>query len=68
MKIAPLCFCFVLSAQSAFAGFDEAAAAFAVGDYDKALKEIRPLAEQGDPRSQYAMAAQTPRCSATEIA
>lgn len=55
MKIAPLCFCFVLSAQSAFAGFDEAAAAFAVGDYDKALKEIRPLAEQGDPRSQYAM-------------
>jgi len=54
-KIALFCFCFALTVQPVFAGFDEAAAAFAVGDYVQALKEIRPLAEQGDPRSQYAM-------------
>ena len=45
----------VLSAPMACAGFDEAAAAFAAGDYNKALQETRPLAEKGDPRSQYAM-------------
>lgn len=55
MKIAPLVFCCLLSAQPVFAGFDEAAVAFAVGDYGKALEEVRPLAEQGDPRGQYAM-------------
>jgi len=44
-----------LATPIAFAGFDEAAAAFAAGDYHKALNEIRPLAEKGDPRSQYAM-------------
>ena len=49
------CICLALAAPPAFAGFDEAAAAFASGDYDKALKEVRPLAEKGDPRSQYAM-------------
>lgn len=49
------CICLALLVPPAFAGFDEAAAAFAAGDYDKALKETRPLAEKGDPRSQYAM-------------
>ena len=37
------------------AGFDEAATAFASGNYAEALKTIRPLANQGDARSQYAM-------------
>jgi TPR repeat protein len=37
------------------AGFEEAAAAFSAGDYDRALIEVRPLAEQGDPRGEYAM-------------
>jgi len=50
-----LCLCLALTVQPAFAGFDEAAAAFAAGDYAKALKETRPLAEKGDPRSQYGM-------------
>lgn len=45
----------VLTVQSAHAGFDEAAAAFAAGDYTKALQEIVPLAQEGDPRGQYAM-------------
>lgn len=54
-KIPVLCFCLTLLVQPAFAGFDEATAAFAVGDYDKVLKQIRPLAETGDSRSQYAM-------------
>ncbi len=49
------CLCLALTVQPTFAGFDEAAAAFAVGNYDKALEEVRPLAEQGDPRGQYAM-------------
>jgi len=44
-----------LATPVAFAGFDEAAAAFAAGDYNKAFNETRPLAEKGDPRSQYAM-------------
>ena len=47
--------CLTLLVQPAKAGFDEATAAFAVGDYPKALAEITPLAKQGDPRSQYAM-------------
>ncbi len=44
-----------LAASAANAGFDEAAAAFAAGDYVRVLQEVRPLAEQGDARSQYAM-------------
>jgi TPR repeat protein len=50
-----LCAGLALTVQPACAGFDEAAAAFAAGDYSKALQETRPLAEQGDPRGQYAM-------------
>ena len=37
------------------ADFDAAAAAFAAGDYQAALAEVQPLAEQGDPRGEYAM-------------
>lgn len=55
IKILLFCFCLMLSLQTVYAGFDEAAAAFAVGDYDKVLKQVRPLAENGDSRSQYAM-------------
>jgi hypothetical protein len=53
----PLLFCasLALVLPSAHAGFDEAAAAFAAGDYAKALQVTRPLAEKGDPRSQYGM-------------
>jgi len=50
-----LCAGLALTMLPAVAGFDEAAAAFAAGDYAKALRESRPLAEKGDPRSQYAM-------------
>lgn len=37
------------------AGFDQASAAFDRGDYATALKELKPLAEKGDARSEYAM-------------
>lgn len=37
----------------ACAGFDEAIAAYSAGRYDEALKEFRPLAEQGDVQSIY---------------
>lgn len=39
----------------AHAGFDEAVQAYESGDYAKALAEFRPLAEQGDPKAQYAI-------------
>jgi TPR repeat protein len=55
MGVLVFCFCLALIVQPASAGFDEAAAAFASGDYGRAMKEVRPLAEKGDPRSQYAM-------------
>jgi TPR repeat protein len=45
----------ILSTPLLKAGFDEAAAAFAAGDYATALAELRPLLETGDARSQYAM-------------
>jgi hypothetical protein len=55
--VLPLLFCagLALAMPSAHAGFDEAAAAFAAGDYARALQETRPLAQKGDPRSQYGM-------------
>ncbi len=40
---------------AAHAGFDQATAAFDRGDYATALRELKPLAEKGDARSQYAM-------------
>jgi TPR repeat protein len=42
-------------AMPAHAGFDQAAAAFEKRDYATALKELKPLADKGDARSQYAM-------------
>jgi TPR repeat protein len=42
-------------AMPAQAGFDQAAAAFDKRDYATALKELKPLADKGDARSQYAM-------------
>lgn len=50
-----LCSSLALTVQPVQAGFEEAAAAFAAGDYAKALQETRPLAEKGDPRGQYGM-------------
>lgn len=38
-----------------YAGFDEGVSAYDAGNYGKALQELRPLASQGDARSQYAM-------------
>ena len=49
-----LCIALALCA-TARAGFDQAAAAFAAGNYPVALKELKPLADKGDARSQYAM-------------
>jgi uncharacterized protein len=38
---------------AAHAGFEEATEAYGVGDYAKAMAEFKPLAEQGDAKSQY---------------
>ena len=37
----------------AWAGFDEGLAAYERGDYEMALRELRPLAEQGDAAAQF---------------
>ncbi len=39
-------------AAPAWAGFDEGVAAYERGDYETALREFRPLAEQGQARAQ----------------
>lgn len=41
-----------LSSAPAWAGFDEGMAAYEKGDYETALSEWRPLAEQGDTDAQ----------------
>ena len=40
---------------AARAGWDEGAAAYDSGDYETAMREFRPLAEQGDARAQYSI-------------
>ena len=40
-------------APPAWAGFQEGVDAYKRGDYDTALKEFRPLAEQGDALAQF---------------
>lgn len=50
-----LCLALTLPATPLLADFDQAAAAFATGNYPQALQTLQPLAEQGDARSQYAM-------------
>ena len=50
-----LCLALAWGAAPVHAGFDQALAAFEAGNYPAALKELRPLAERGDARSQYAM-------------
>ncbi len=56
--IAALCAGFTLSLTSpAWAGFDEGEAAYQRGDYVTALREWRPLAEQGDVNAQFLLGA-----------
>ena len=55
MKSLPLVFLLLLLSIPVSAGYDEAWAAYSIQDYKTALKELKPLAEQGDPRSQYAV-------------
>ncbi len=52
--IAALCAGVILGLTApAWAGFDEGLAAYNRGDYATALREWRPLAEQGDAAAQY---------------
>jgi len=48
-------FLILMLGASVSAGYDEAWVAYVNQDYGTALKELKPLAEQGDPRSQYAV-------------
>jgi hypothetical protein len=45
----------MVATSAVHADFDQATAAFDRGDYATALRELKPLAEKGDARSQYAM-------------
>ncbi len=52
--IVALCAGFTLGlAAPAWAGFDEGVAAYKRGDYATAIREWRPLAEQGDAEAQF---------------
>ncbi len=54
--IVALCAGFTLGLTApARAGFDEGEAAYQRGDYATALREWRPLAEQGNARAQYGL-------------
>ncbi len=56
--IAALCAGFTLGLTApAWAGFDEAAAAYKRGDYATALREWRPLAKQGNADAQFFLGA-----------
>ncbi|MDP3847731.1 MAG: tetratricopeptide repeat protein [Pseudomonas sp.] len=44
-----------LISPALLAGFDEAAAALAAGNYAQAQAELGPLLEKSDPRAQYSM-------------
>lgn len=50
-----LCLLLALASPAVLAGFDEAAAAFATGNYAQAQAELGPLLENNDPRAQYSM-------------
>ena len=51
-RLCGLALALLLVASPAYADYDEGAAAFKREDYATALRELRPLAEQGDPRAQ----------------
>ncbi len=54
--IVALCAGFTLGLTApAWAGWDEGLAAYKRGDYATALREIRPLAERGDAKGQWAL-------------
>ena len=54
--IAALCAGFTLGLTApAWAGFDEGLAALKRDDYATALREFRPLAEQGNAKAQYSL-------------
>jgi len=55
MKVLLLAFLILMLGTPVSAGYDEAWVAYVNQDYETALKELKPLAEQGDPRSQYAV-------------
>ncbi len=52
-RVAAFAVLLVVLAAPAWAGFDEGVAAHKRGDYATALRELRPLAEQGDAAAQY---------------
>lgn len=55
MKSLLLVFLILLLGAPVSAGYNEAWVAYSNQDYETALRELKPLAEQGDPRSQYAI-------------
>jgi TPR repeat protein len=55
MKALLLAFLILVLDTPVSAGYDEAWLAYLNQDYEAALKELKPLAEQGDARSQYAI-------------
>ncbi len=57
MRIFVLLVALLVGAGSAVAGFNEGLAAYFFGDYKEALREFRPLAEQGNSAAQNMLGA-----------
>ncbi len=55
LRLALTLLCCLALAAPAWAGWDEGEAAFERADYERALQEFRPLAEQGDVRAQFSV-------------
>ncbi len=51
-----VCTFLLCAASVSYAGVDEGLAAYDKGDYKTALKELKPLAEQGNPKAQFKLA------------
>jgi hypothetical protein len=54
-RLCGLVLALLLLASPAYADFDEGVAAYNRGDYATALREFRPLAEQGHAKAQYSL-------------
>jgi hypothetical protein len=56
---------FVLLVSPTYAGYDDAKTAYGKGDYARAYKELKPLAEHGDARAQFVLGVMSERGEGT---
>ncbi len=52
-RFAPILLCWLVLAAPAWADYTEGAIAYIAGNYETAMQEFRPLADQGDTNAQF---------------